>query len=149
MTASLHVSDCRAPSSWRARPRSFVALMGLYESNHVRLVQLAGDLRRLPDVSRSVVDGDCELVLSVSERTAYTCCLNLTYWLDRQGGATREPVPDMLLRIYHDARLAECAGFAAGRSPVERELDQRWVRNVMLNKWLEYCMDRGHRFATR
>ncbi len=149
MTVMAHDSDCRTPSSWRARPRSFVALMGLYESNHVRLVQLAGDLRRLPDVSRSTVDGDCELVLSVTERSPFTSSLNLTYWLDRPGEEAREPVPDMVLRIYHDARLAECAGFAAGRSPVERELDQRWARNVMLNKWLEYCMDRGHRFASR
>lgn len=123
--------------------------MGLYESNHVRLMRLAGDLRCLPDLSRSIVAADCELVLSVTERTPYTSDLNLTYWLERPDLSAPEPVPDMLLRVYHDARLVECAGFAVGRSPVERELDQRWARNVMLNKWLEYCMDRGHRFATR
>jgi len=33
------------------------------------------------------------------------------------------------------------------RSRLERELDQRWARNVMLNKWLEYCVERGHRFS--
>ena len=27
------------------------------------------------------------------------------------------------------------------------ELSRRWVRNIMLNKWLEYCADQGHRFA--
>ena len=37
-------------------------------------------------------------------------------------------------------RCAACAGLA------ERELDQRWARNTMLNKWLEYCIDRGHGF---
>jgi uncharacterized protein YqiB (DUF1249 family) len=26
------------------------------------------------------------------------------------------------------------------------ELDRRWTRNTMLNKWLEYCIDLGHRF---
>ena len=26
------------------------------------------------------------------------------------------------------------------------ELSRRWTRNVMLNKWLEYCVDKGHRF---
>jgi hypothetical protein len=34
------------------------------------------------------------------------------------------------------------------RTLVERELDQRWARNMMLNKWLEYCAERGHRFST-
>jgi len=32
------------------------------------------------------------------------------------------------------------------RGVAERELDQRWARNTMLNKWLEYCIDRGHGF---
>ena len=32
------------------------------------------------------------------------------------------------------------------RNGLERELDQRWARNTMLNKWLEYCAERGHRF---
>ncbi len=31
------LDDSLALASWRARPRSFVALMGLYESNYVRL----------------------------------------------------------------------------------------------------------------
>ena len=33
--------------SWRARPRGFAALMGLYESNYLRLLHLAGDPKRL------------------------------------------------------------------------------------------------------
>ena len=26
-------------------------------------------------------------------------------------------------------------------------LGPRWSRNMLLNKWLEYCVDRGHRFG--
>jgi uncharacterized protein len=33
------------------------------------------------------------------------------------------------------------------RRSAERELDQRWALNMMLNKWLDYCMERGHRFV--
>jgi len=149
MVATIIDNDSLTPVGWRARPRSFVALMGLYESNHIRLAALAGDLRAVPERVVSVVPGDCELVLTVTERTPYTTGFNLTYWIESRTGHAREAVPDMMLRVYHDARVAECTGFAAGRSPVERELDQRWARNVMLNKWLEYCADRGHRFATR
>jgi uncharacterized protein YqiB (DUF1249 family) len=62
----------------------------------------------------------------------------------------------MHVRIYHDARLVEAQEWAnahhssvlrALRSRAERELDQRWARNMMLNKWLEYCLERGHRFS--
>ena len=61
----------------------------------------------------------------------------------------------MRVRIYHDAiwpkprsgRHARAAVLKALRSHAERELDQRWARNMMLNKWLEYCVERGHRFS--
>ena len=46
------------PTSWRARPGSFVALMSLYESNYRRLGQLAGELRSLDGLHRSSVQGD-------------------------------------------------------------------------------------------
>jgi hypothetical protein len=32
-------------------------------------------------------------------------------------------------------------------SEFRSELDSRWARNVMLNKWLEYCLDRSHTFG--
>jgi uncharacterized protein YqiB (DUF1249 family) len=140
--------------SWRARPRSFVALMGLYESNFIRLGWLAGALGALRGEYRSGVPSDCDLVLTVTERSAYTSTVNLTYLLPDEQGALK--YPDMRVRIYHDAHLVEAQQWAdahsqpllqALRSRAERELDQRWARNVMLNKWLEYCVERGHRFS--
>jgi uncharacterized protein len=140
--------------SWRSRPRSFVALMSLYESSYIRLGWLAGDLRAFDGVHRSHVAGDCDLVLGVAERSPYTVTFNLTYLLPEAAGELA--FPDMRVRVYHDARLAEVHGWAEShahvalrtwRSQAERELDQRWARNMMLNKWLEYCAERGHRFS--
>jgi uncharacterized protein YqiB (DUF1249 family) len=140
--------------SWRARPRSFVALMSLYESNHVRLSWLTGELAALDGCHCSRVSGDCELVLNIDERSPYTTTLNLTYLLSDKAEASA--YPDMRVRVYHDARLVEALEWAsthehsalrAIRSQAERELDQRWARNMMLNKWLEYCVERGHRFS--
>jgi len=152
--------------SWRARPRSFVALMGLYESNHIRLSWLTGNLGAIEGHHRSEVLGDCELLLSIDERSVYTTTLNLTYLLpERQGFSSKHEqsdiasalaYPDMRVRVYHDARLVEALEWASNhehgalraiRSQAERELDQRWARNMMLNKWLEYCVERGHRFS--
>ncbi|HEY3783962.1 MAG TPA: DUF1249 domain-containing protein [Steroidobacteraceae bacterium] len=150
------VDDTLAPASWSARPRSFVALMGLYESNYIRLGWLVSGLATFAGRHRSVVAGDCDLLLTLAERSAYTTTLNLTYVL--AGAAGEEPLPDMRVRVYHDAHLAEAQEWAgthnqpvlkALRSHAERELDQRWARNVMLNKWLEYCVERGHRFSSQ
>lgn len=156
------IADSSALTSWRARPRSFVALMGLYESNYTRLGWLVEDVGALEGVYLSVVDGDCELLLTVTDRGPYTATFTLTYLLpdrspqDREaGGIATASSPDLSVRVYHDARLAEALGWAAThehealrrmRGAAERELDQRWARNTMLNKWLEYCVERGHRF---
>jgi uncharacterized protein len=161
------LADTTTVVSWRARPRSFVALMGLYESNFIRLGWLAGNLPGLSGRYVSSVRGDCDLVLTVTERSPYTSTVNLTYLLPGPRGP--RAYPDMRVRIYHDAHLVEAqqwnsvhsqAPHAAcgahirpvvrtARSCAERELDQRWARNMMLNKWLEYCVERGHRFSSR
>jgi uncharacterized protein YqiB (DUF1249 family) len=153
------LNDTLTPVTWRARPRSFVALMGLYESNYIRLSWLAGELVSLDGRHRSVVAGDCDLLLTMTERSPYTSTLNLTYLFSEEGPEAGGELqfPDMRVRVYHDAHLAEAQDWAgthtqpvlkALRSHAERELDQRWARNVMLNKWLEYCVERGHRFSS-
>jgi uncharacterized protein len=142
--------------SWRARPRGFVALMGLYESNYLRFLQLAGDPKRVVGTIVSRVAGDCELQLGVVEHMPYTSTLSLTYVLGATPLTAAERLPDLRLRAYHDARLLEAEEFrpqhktrGQGVRPGERELHQRWARNMMLNKWLEYCAERGHRFAAQ
>ena len=153
--SQLMLNDTLTPVTWRAKPRSFVALMGLYESNYIRLSWLAGDLVALDGNHRSVVAGDCDLHLALTERSPYTTTVNLTYLLPDGDGETQ--FPDMRVRVYHDAHLVEALEWAgthsqavlkALRTHAERELDQRWARNVMLNKWLEYCVERGHRFSS-
>jgi uncharacterized protein YqiB (DUF1249 family) len=149
------LNDTLTLVSWRSRPRSFVALMALYESNYLRLAQLAGDLKKLADLRVSRVTDDCDLRLSVTERSPYTTSFDLTYLFQQENSVST--YPDMRVRVYHDARLVEAQEWASQhdhealrrlRGLAERELDQRWARNTMLNKWLEYCIDRGHGFRT-
>ena len=156
LPAMLELDDGRMPASWRSRPRGFAALMALYESNHLRLSRLAGELRDLEGGRRSRVEGDCELALFVTGMSPYTTTLELTYLFGAGDDAGRSSAPDMLLRVYHDARLVEAHGWAqrhhhpalqGWRAEAGPALDQRWARNVMLNKWLEYCLERGHRLA--
>ena len=139
--------------SWRARPGSFVGLMTLYESNYIRLGWLVGDLRALRGLHASHVADDCELRLSVLEHSPYTSMLQLTYAFDPSG--ERPTAPDLAVRVYHDARVAEAHALGAPPRLAARpradgdgiDLGSRWARNMLLNKWLEYCVDRGHRFG--
>jgi uncharacterized protein len=147
------------PASWRARPRGFVALMQLYESNFLRLQRLCGEPGALCGEQLSSAANACDLRLTVLERSAYTLTLQLTHLFARPGPLLAGDVPsypDVRLRVYCDARLvqaqewadsAPCRAVATTRSAVDRELEQRWSRNMMLNKWLEYCLGLGHRFG--
>ncbi|MGB5101737.1 MAG: DUF1249 domain-containing protein [Steroidobacteraceae bacterium] len=146
--------DSQCITTWRARPVSFVSLMTLYESNYIRLRALVGDVRGLHGRQLSRTHGDCDLHLEVLEHAAYTSILRMTYLFGAVAGDVAEP--DLEVRVYHDARLAEasrCArwvrhpGLAALRSQLALTLGERWLRNMLLNKWLDYCTERGHRFA--
>ena len=147
------ITDQLCLTSWRAKPGSFVGLMTLYESNFVRLGWLIKDLRAVTGGLVSRVRADCDLHLTPIERARYTSVFRLTYEFGHEGATLRDP--DLEVRVYHDAKLAEVCGFrgfqrhpqlAELQSGLKRELDQRWARNMMLNKWLEYCAERGHRF---
>lgn len=142
------------PVSWRSRPGDFVSLMTLYESNYVRLHALAPSLQAIEGGLASIVTGDCPLHLRIEERSPYTTTFTLTYLFDTPAGRIADP--DMQVRVYHDARLAEvlsCARWhrhevlASIKSDLYCQLGERWLRNVMLNKWLDYCVERGHQFA--
>ena len=127
--------------------------MTLYESNFVRLKWIVADLSALSGHAVSSVASDCDLHLSVVEQSRYTSVLRLTYEFEQDGGIAQDP--NLEVCVYHDARLAEVRTFAGFvrhshmaklQLQLKRELDQRWSQNMMLNKWLEYCAERGHRF---
>ena len=128
--------------------------MTLYESNYIRLGWLAPDLRRLRGSLTSEVAGEPALELAVVEQCRYTTALQMTYRFGDGERAEREP--GLEIRVYHDARLAEACG--TGAAPAHPRLQRlvggvapnhgkRWSCNMLLNKWLEYCVGSGHRFA--
>ena len=136
------------------RPRSFAGLMTLYESNHARLRQLLGNLQHLPSGLVSSSPTDLCIHITRYERSRYTTRLRMTYWLPVHAAAV--PEPDLVLRIYHDARLVEAVSCCERLQPPvfqdtpllrSTALPHRWSLNMLLNKWLEYCLDHRHRFS--
>ena len=138
------------------KPRSFVGLMSLYESNYLRLQQLIPELNRLDGCFRSRVAGNCDLHVEILERSRYTVTLTLSYFFYEEGERIADP--DMKVRAYLDGQLAESITFFGERQHAESrrqsrlhrgELNSRWRRNIILNKWLEYLMDQGHLILER
>ena len=133
------------------KPKSFVGLMSLYESNYLRLLRLMPELGRLDGCFRSRVAGDCDLFVETIETSRYTVTMSLTYRLATDDGISVDP--DMTVRAYLDGQQAEVLAIGETQRHVallrlvkehREELDRRWRFNTVLNKWLEYLSDQGH-----
>ena len=125
--------------------------MALYESNYLRLLRLIPELERIDGCFHSTVAGDCALSVEILERCRYTITLAMTYEFETETGLVSDP--DMRVRAYLDGQLAEAMSLAGDHRHRElqrlfkatrHELDLRWKRNVILNKWLDYLSDQGH-----
>lgn len=148
----------REPTSLRHRRQvhDLGELMTIYECNYIRLRQLIPDMDAVAAAGGiSVAVGALDLHLTVSERNRYTTTLTLTYLFEDEQG--QFPAPDIQIRIYHDARLAEvvsCGRRRGVRSATydcwrrDYTLDAKWRINRFLQKWLGYCLRQGHRFRS-
>lgn len=143
--------DCQLVPQTIVKPRSFVGLMLLYESNFIRLRHLIPELDRLDGHYQSRVAGDCDLHLEILSRSRYTVTLSLSYFFDDNGQRVADP--DMKIRAYLDGHVAEAMSLRDDHLHAElrrlsvahgEQLSERWRRNVVLNKWLEYLTDQGH-----
>ena len=134
------------------RARDLPALMELYELNYMQLRRLLPDLDAVQDRSISRVNGALELYLTIRERSRYTTTLHLSYqFADEEGSFA---APDVVVRMYHDAQLAEVLshGSKRGRCEYDRSrqcssLNAKWKVNRFLQKWLGYCLRQGHGFS--
>jgi len=97
---------------------------------------------------------DLDLVKTVLERDRYTATIRLTYQFVDSAGVRRQP--DIVVRIYRDARVAEALScrerppwLAAeeGDPLASAFLGEQWRRNLMLGKWLDYLLGHGHGFG--
>lgn len=138
------------------KPNSFVGLMAMYESNYVKLLRLIPELPRLDGHYQSHVAGDCSLHLEILERARYTVTLSLTYFFFEDGQRIADP--DLKIRVYLDGHLGEAMTLTGDHRHAElrrlwgrhrKELNARWQRNIILNKWLDYLADQGHLLLER
>jgi uncharacterized protein YqiB (DUF1249 family) len=134
-------------------PRTFPGLMELYERNYMQLRRMIPDLDAVPEQACSLLPGALDLHLSILERCKYTTTLSLTYYFEDDEG--RFPAPEIQVRIYRDAQLAEVIACGRRSGVRHREFDRfradaslacKWRFNRFLQKWLAYSLRQGHAF---
>lgn len=96
----------------------------------------------------SRIEGCMTLELSDITHARYTSTFNLTYRFSSELRYAREP--DLMLRLYHDARTCEVmSGLLPSRTDEDRrvrDLSNGYRLNRFVGKWLSYCGRQGHSF---
>lgn len=129
-------------------------LQACCEANYQRLQRLLPDMRGVSPRPRRVALSHGEqlvavLVIEVLENCPYTTSLRVRQeqhpaWL---------PAPQLEVRAYHDARMAEVVGAARSRSFLGRypypnaamhQPDEKTQLNLFLGEWLGHCQALGH-----
>jgi len=139
-------------------PGTFSALMDLYECNYINLRRLLPIMPPAQVACVSRTPGGLDLHARIIDRCRYTSELLLTYQFTQDEG----PIvvePNLRIRVYHDARLAEVMAAHPRHRPVftadgfgDRPIDgavlhSRWRMNRFLYRWLSYCLRQGHCFS--
>lgn len=134
--------------------RDLPALMELYELNYIQLRRMIPEPDLLDETTVSTPESALALHLRIVERAPYTTTLRLTYLFADADGIF--PAPDVLVRMYHDAQVAEVIsrgrrrgvrGAEYDRSRERYTLARKWEVNRFLHKWLGYCLRQGHAFS--
>ena len=131
-------------------PVDFVSLMDMYEDNYIKLRKLIPDVHLISDSAVSTSPGHLNLHLQIVERSKFTTTLRLSYCFTDTGESRLEP--NLKIRIYHDAGLAEVMSgkLHHGRLVLDHlpadALKEKWQLNRFLSKWLKYCLRQNHGF---
>ncbi len=143
-------------NGWRTKPNYAVDLkkqMAECEANYLRLMKLLPDLDESQQWHFAVSDESLhlgELVIKVTERSKYTTLLRIFqkdswgHWLSQ---------PELSVRMYHDARMAEVVGYQKQRhfegrylypNDKMRQPDEKLQINLFLGEWLAHLQQYGH-----
>ncbi|MCB1661849.1 MAG: DUF1249 domain-containing protein [Pseudomonadales bacterium] len=128
-------------------------LMAECEANYARLQKLMPTMeqatRRIFGVA-SKSDQPVQICLEVIEEFKYTATIRFTHQ-DKAGHWLRKPA--LLIRIYHDARMAEVVELENSqqlkgvyRYPNAKmyQPDEKMQRNLYLGEWLRQCLAQGY-----
>lgn len=142
------------------------AQMAVCDANFIRILQLLPILkfgvRREISFSNALVSGPQALDLSITtleviESFKYTSTIRISHSLktkalNRENNLSLYQAPEMLVRMYHDAKTAEVisfqqARFIKARYPLPNiemyQADEKEQINFFLSEWLSFCRKEG------
>ena len=140
----------------KARERYRVDLIGLQaacEANYARLMRLLPDMRHAPEARRIGVTHGDQMLGVLALEVVLACPYTTTLQVRQEHSLPWLPVPQLDVRVYHDARMAEVVGAENARrlhirypypNAAMHQPDEKTQLNLFLGEWLSHCIACGH-----
>ncbi|MBU1332306.1 MAG: DUF1249 domain-containing protein [Gammaproteobacteria bacterium] len=130
-----------------------VELQAACEANYARLMRLLPAMREVACARRvALSQGEQQLGVLALE-VLETCPYTTTLQVRQEHSLPWLPVPQLEVRVYHDARMAEVVSAQSARRfrsiyPYPNEAmhqpDEKTQLNLFLGEWLSHCLACGH-----
>ena len=142
----------------KQRDRYRVDLAGLQsacEANYARLLRLLPDMRDTPAARRIAMTQGDQMLGVLTLEVLLTCPYTTTLRVRQEHSLPWLPVPQLEVRVYHDARMAEVIGAQSARrfrsiypypNAAMHQPDEKAQLNLFLGEWLSHCLALGHEY---
>jgi hypothetical protein len=130
-----------------------VELQAACELNYARLMQLLPDMREQPQARRVALSQGAHLLGVLALVVVESCPYTSTIRVRQEHSLAWLPVPQLEVRVYHDARMAEVVGAQSARrfrgiypypNADMHQPDEKTQLNLFLGEWLSHCLACGH-----
>nr|WP_215730898.1 DUF1249 domain-containing protein [Pseudomonas lalucatii] len=130
-----------------------VELQAVCEANYARLMRLLPEMRSQAKARRvALSQGEHQLGILALE-VLETCPYTSTLLVRQEHSLPWLPVPQLEVRVYHDARMAEVVSAESARrlrsiypypNAAMHQPDEKSQLNLFLGEWLSHCLACGH-----
>ncbi|TRX53883.1 DUF1249 domain-containing protein [Thalassomonas sp. M1454] len=134
---------------------SLKGLINSFEINYMLLTRLLADLDEVNQRREFFINEHLSYQLTVKEKSKYTHVIEFRQVEINTSQASKAKLltfPCMLIRIYHDARLAEVIESQHIRqikprydypNPKMHQPDEKQQNHYFLTQWLQLCLSQG------
>lgn len=130
-----------------------VELQAACEANYARLMRLLPNMREHTESRRVALSQGEHLLGVLALDVLESCPYTTTLCVRQEHSLPWLPVPQLEVRVYHDARMAEVVSAENARrlhihypypNAAMHQPDEKSQLNLFLGEWLSHCLACGH-----
>ncbi len=127
-------------------------LQYLLEDNHQKIIRLVPNLQHLNNNIVAKCEQYPNLYLYIDKKSTYTLFCTLSHKFHSNNTIIKKP--DIKIKVYFDAQLTEAISICNdsmvnSKHPYIKkcsDFDLQWDLNILLSRWLDYCLNKQYKW---